>query len=138
VKYYNDTTATTPDATIYSLKSLSKYKGKIILISGGMDKNLDYKRLATEIPKYCKALILFKGTASEKIIKELLKLSKSDFNILNRVSDCSSMKKAVETAKKIASKDDIILLSPASTSFNMFKNEFDRGEQFNRFVKRLK
>jgi len=48
------------------------------------------------------------------------------------------MKKAVETAKKIASKDDIILLSPASTSFNMFKNEFDRGEQFNRFVKRLK
>jgi len=138
VKYYNDTAATTPDATIYSLKSLSKYKGKIILISGGMDKNLDYKRLATEIPKYCKALILFKGTASEKIIKELLKLSKSDFNILNRVSDCSSMKKAVETAKKIASKDDIILLSPASTSFNMFKNEFDRGEQFNRFVKRLK
>ena len=69
VKYYNDTTATTPDATIYALRFFKKNKGKIILIAGGVDKKLDYKKLSNEIPKFVKALILFKGTASEKILK---------------------------------------------------------------------
>ncbi|MDP2910118.1 MAG: UDP-N-acetylmuramoyl-L-alanine--D-glutamate ligase [bacterium] len=131
VKYYNDTTATTPDATIYALRSLKKHKNKIILITGGMDKKLNYKNLAKEIPKYCKTLILFEGTASDKIIKEL-RIKNYELRI-----NISSMKKAVKIALEFAEKDDIILLSPASASFNMFKNEFDRGNQFVKIVKSL-
>ena len=137
VKYYNDTTATTPDAAIYALKSLNKYKGRIILIAGGVDKKLDYKKLAAEIPKYCKALILFKGPASQKI-----KNQKSKIKITNQklkiVDEIQSMKNAINAASKFANCGDIILLSPAAASFNLFKNEFDRGNQFNKFVKRLK
>ena len=134
IKYYNDTTATMPDATIYALKSLKQYKGKIILIGGGMDKKLDYKNLAKEIQKFVKVLILFNGSASEKIMKEL-KIVNCKLKIENNVS---SMKEAVKIASKFSSKNDIILLSPGAASFNMFKNEFDRGGQFNKFVKQLK
>ncbi len=132
VKYYNDTTATTPDAAIFALNSLGKYKGRIILIAGGVDKKLDYKNLAGEIKKYCKALILFKGTASEKILKSL--------RVTGRAlrKNMKSMEEAVKIARRFAKKKDIILLSPAAASFNMFKNEFDRGNQFNKFVKLLK
>ncbi len=135
VKYYNDTTATTPDATIYALHQLGKTcperSRRIILIAGGMDKKLNYKNLAKEIPKYCKTLILFEGTASNKIIKEL-RIKNYELRII-----ISSMKKAVKIALEFAEKGDIILLSPASASFNMFKNEFDRGSQFVKIVKSL-
>ncbi len=134
IKYYNDTTATMPDATIYALKSLKQYKGKIILIAGGVNKKLDYKKLTKEISKYAKALILFNGSASEKILKEL-KGNKEKLNILTNIE---TVKEAVKLASKFASKNDIILLSPGAASFNMFKNEFDRGGQFNKFVKQLK
>ncbi len=140
VKYYNDTTATMPDATIYALNSLKNHRGKIILIAGGIDKKLDYKNLAKEITKYCKALILFEGMASEKIIRELgiKNLLEIENWKLKIISGISSMKEAVKIAKQFSKKGNIILLSPAAASFNMFKNEFDRGEQFNKFVKRLK
>ena len=141
IKYYNDTTATMPDATIYALHSLKNYKGKIILIAGGVDKKLDYKNLANEIPKFVKALILFKGSASEKILKELeiknLSADRQDLK-LEIIKGVSLMKEAVEIASRFTSKGNIILLSPGAASFNMFKNEFDRGGQFNKFVKQLK
>jgi UDP-N-acetylmuramoylalanine--D-glutamate ligase len=137
VKYYNDTTATTPDAAIYALKSLNKYKGRIILIAGGVDKKLDYKKLAAEIPKYCKALILFKGPASQKIKNQKSKIKFTNQK-LKIVDEIQSMKNAINAASKFANCGDIILLSPAAASFNLFKNEFDRGNQFNKFVKRLK
>ncbi len=134
VKYYNDTTATMPDATIYALNHFQNKQGKIILIAGGVDKKLDYKNLAKKILKSVKALILFKGSASDKILKEL-EIRNLKLEIIKGVS---SMKKAVKLASKLASKNDIILLSPGAASFNLFKNEFDRGGQFNKFVKQLK
>jgi UDP-N-acetylmuramoylalanine--D-glutamate ligase len=155
VKYINDTTATTPDATIYALRNLNKkrdrtfclknrtnkHKNKrIVLISGGMDKNLDYKNLACEIPKYCKALILFKGNASDKILHELRFIKqepKKNHDSLFIIHDSiSDMKSAVQNAKKYAAKGDIVLLSPGAASFNIFKNEFDRGSQFVKIVKK--
>ena len=140
VKYYNDTTATTPDATIYALNSLGKYKGRIILIAGGVDKKLDYKNLAKEIPKYVKTLILLPGTASDKIektlkIKRLKPAIPYDRMELIQVT---SMKCAIKEARRFSQKDDIVVLSPAAASFNIFKNEFDRGDQFVKFVKLLK
>lgn len=131
VKYYNDTAATTPEAVIAGLKAMKKYKGKIILIGGGADKNLDYKEYAKIIKKYVKALILFKGAASDKIVRAF---SKTKFPV--RIVD--NMKKAIETAKDNTQKNDVVLLSPGAASFGVFKNEFDRGEQFNRYVNKLK
>ncbi len=132
VKYYNDTTATMPDATIFALRSLKKYKGKTILVAGGVDKKLNYKNMAKEIPKYCKALVLFKDTASDKILNDL-RFKNEDLKI-----NIPDMQNAVKLARQYAIKNDIILFSPGAASFNLFKNEFDRGDQFVKFVKRLK
>ena len=126
VKYYNDTTATTPEATIAALRALGE-EGDIILIAGGSDKGLDMSALIHEIPKYTKAVFLLAGTGTEKIKHELP----------NSV-EVKDLKKTVVLAKKLATKGDIVLLSPAFASFGMFKNEYDRGEQFNKIVKGLK
>lgn len=135
VKYYNDTTATTPEAVMAALDSLKEYKGKIILIGGGADKNLEYGEYAKVVKKYIKALILFRGLASNKIISAL---GKTKFPV--EVVD--SMKKAMEIARANANPPtgggDIVLLSPGAASFGVFRNEFDRGEQFNKMVKKLK
>ncbi|PIR41693.1 MAG: UDP-N-acetylmuramoyl-L-alanine--D-glutamate ligase, partial [Candidatus Yanofskybacteria bacterium CG10_big_fil_rev_8_21_14_0_10_37_15] len=131
VKYYNDTTATTPEATLAALNLFKNKKGKIILIGGGADKNLEYGGYARVVKKYVKALILFRGLASDKIISALGKTKIS-------VEIADSMKKAMEIAKASVKKGDIVLLSPGAASFGVFKNEFDRGEQFNKIVKNLK
>ena len=131
VKYYNDTTATTPEAVIAALRALNSKN--IILIAGGSDKKLDYREMYKEIPKYVKTLILFKGEASEKILKE-----SGIWNLESGIySDIESMREAMKIARKNAKRGDIILLSPAAASFGIFKNEFDRGEQFcnNIFIK---
>ncbi len=120
VKYYNDTMATTPDATIAALRALNSRN--VILIAGGADKELDYKQFAKVVPKYVKKLILLKGTATEKMPKAKV---------------VSSMKQAVAEARKAATRGDIILLSPAAASFGLFKNEYDRGDQFVKLVRVL-
>ena len=139
VKYFNDTTATMPEATIAAIKTLNQkfLKSKIILISGGVDKNLNYRALSKEINRGVSHLILFSGSASDKIEGELKKL-KPGSNILSVLTGINSMKDAIRKAKRVANRGDIVLLSPAAASFNLFKNEFDRGEQFNKIVGNLK
>lgn len=127
VKIYNDTTATTPDATIVALKSLGDLKQKnIILIMGGADKNLDMSGFINEVPKYCKKVILLAGTGTEKLG------GKIDGVVVK------SLKEGLLEALKGAKKGDILLFSPAFASLGMFTNEFDRGEQFVRLIKALK
>ena len=131
VKYYNDTTATTPEAVMAALDSLKESKGKIILISGGADKNLEYDGYAKVVKKSVKVLALFRGLASNKIISEL---GKTKFPV--EVFD--NMKAAMKFAVANAKNGDIVLLSPGAASFGVFKNEFDRGDQFNKAVKKLR
>jgi len=140
VKYYNDTTATTPDGVIAALKALSgptslklrrATKPRIVLVGGGRDKELDYRKYAVEVKKSVKALVLFKGTGTDKIIRTLGKTKLS-------VSVFDNMKDAFKQAQGLAKKGDIVLLSPGATSFGVFKNEFDRGDQFVNLVKKLK
>jgi UDP-N-acetylmuramoylalanine--D-glutamate ligase len=126
VKYYNDTTATTPDATVAALRALGQDRD-IVLIAGGFDKGLVMDAVVNEIPKYCKGVILLSGSGTDRI--------KSD---LKNCVEVDSLKKAVKIANEIAKKGDIVLLSPAFASFGMFKNEYDRGDQFNKIVKNLK
>ncbi|MFA5000602.1 MAG: UDP-N-acetylmuramoyl-L-alanine--D-glutamate ligase [Candidatus Paceibacterota bacterium] len=146
VKYYNDTTATTPDGVIAALKALNLPRrrssgnfpmtvvgagAKIILIGGGRDKELDYKKYAPVVKKSVKALALFQGTATDKIIKIL---NKTKFPV--QVFD--NMPSAFTWANSFAQKGDIVLLSPGAASFGVFKNEFDRGDQFVNLVKKIK
>ena len=128
VKYYNDTTATTPDAGIVALKTLSDKKN-IILIAGGADKKLLYPDWAKQVKRSCKKIILLDGSATPKMARELKK------NKVGVELVAKSMQEAVKTANKLAHKGDIILLSPAAASFGLFKNEFDRGDQFVDLVK---
>ena len=78
IKIYNDTTATTPEATVAALRALQpttyNLKPKIILIMGGSDKGLDMSGLVKEIPKYCKVAIFLSGTGTEKFKTKNLKL----------------------------------------------------------------
>lgn len=132
VKYYNDTTATTPDGNRVALLALTARSRKnIVLIAGGNDKELDYREMAKLIHKTVKGLVLIKGTATDKILALLPK--KHSYEVMVVVS----MKEAVKSARVLARRGDTILLSPGATSFGIFKNEFDRGNQFVALVKKL-
>ena len=131
VKYYNDTTATAPDAAISALKTLGSADDKnIILIAGGANKKLDYKEMAKAINRFVKILVVFPGTATKKILNESLKL--------DQIIDAQSMDFAVNAAASLAKTGDIVLLSPGTASFGLFLHEFDRGEKFVKAVKELK
>lgn len=126
ITFINDTTATIPDATIAALNT---FDAPIILICGGSDKNLDFSEFTKVVNRKAKAVVLLEGTATDKIEKGLYARK-----ILGRLSD---FEKAVRVAFQAASLGDVILLSPGAASFGMFKNEFDRGEQFKRIVRDL-
>ncbi|AJW73379.1 UDP-N-acetylmuramoyl-L-alanine--D-glutamate ligase [Borrelia hermsii] len=126
VKYYNDTASTIPDSTVLSVKSLRPYGGLINLITGGTDKGLDFAVFG-EILSMVKTWILLRGSATLKIIKFL-----EDNNLHYFIF--SSLEECVYYAKKNSIRDDIVLFSPASASFELFKNEFDRGLQFKNLV----
>jgi len=132
VKYFNDTTATSPDGLFSALKALENKKGKIILLAGGTDANLDLSQVGKEVSKYVKALILFKGTATDQILLQLPKKPKFPVEVVESMVD------ALKLAKGLAKKGDIVLLSPGAKSFGVFKNEFDRGDQFVKGVKKIK
>lgn len=132
VKYFNDTTATMPDAAIAAIKTLAERfpRANIVLICGGEDKKLNYNGLTKEIIRKAISVVFLPGSASKKIKRGLI-----GKKIVVQNSD--SMRTAVNKAAKLARKGDIVLLSPAAASFNLFKNEFDRGEQYNKNVKSL-
>lgn len=133
VSYYNDTAATIPDAAVAALRSFTE---PVILIAGGSDKRLDFSGLAKEILLRPKGLVLLKGEGTEKILQALRgMLPPEEQN--RRFEVVGSMAKAVELASRSADPGDVVLLSPGAASFGLFKNEFDRGEQFHKAVEAL-
>lgn len=136
IKFYNDTCATTPEATLAALESFPKQP--IILILGGKDKKLNYENLGIAIGKNIniKKIILLQHPAYDASLKIFSALKKHLDS--EKIIKISNLKVGVEIALQQAKENDLILLSPAATSFGMFKNEFDRGDQFNKIVKNLK
>ncbi|MFZ2150203.1 MAG: UDP-N-acetylmuramoyl-L-alanine--D-glutamate ligase [Minisyncoccia bacterium] len=124
VEIYNDTNATTPDATMAALNSFDK---KVVLIMGGMNKELSAKKLDAILHQKTKKVILLPGSGALQVKNPKINLKKS-----------KDLKGALEIALEDAQKGDVVLFSPAFASFNMFKNEYDRGEQFMKIVKKLK
>ena len=104
-----------------------------MLIAGGKDKELDFRAMAAEIKKRVALLILFDGTGTEKLIKEL-KRTGAKFDLVPIVKN---MRTAVKLAAGEAKRNDVVLLSPGAASFGLFQNEFDRGAQFVKCVKSL-
>ncbi len=133
ITYYNDTAATIPDAAVASLQSFTE---PVILIAGGSDKQLSFDDLAREIAHRPKKLILFRGEGTDRLLlalRPLLPLEERDrhFDIVD------TMAEAIRLARESAVPGDVVLLSPGTASFGLFKNEFDRGEQFRVVVKAL-
>ena len=130
VKWYNDSVSSSPTRTIAGLNS---YDEKIVLIAGGYDKNLDYTPIAEPILKHVSKLILF-GATSDKIYNAVInKKSNEDITIYKE----KTLLDVVNRAKEVAISGEIVLFSPASASFDMFKNFADRGKQFKDLVNKL-
>lgn len=127
--FVNDTAATNPGAVEAALDALA---GPLVLIAGGEDKGLPYTALAERIAGRVKHIVLFPGSASEKLEHGL-----HDAGFTAISSKVDGMKEAVLAAWDASNAGDTILLSPAAASFNQFRNEFDRGEQFVDAVKKL-
>lgn len=130
VKWYNDSIGTSPASTIAGLNSFDE---NIILLAGGSDKGLDYKEVGETIAKKVRVLILT-GPTSEKIEKAV-KQALEEKSI--EIYYTTNMKESVNLAKEIAKNGEIVLLSPASASFDLYKNFEDRGKQFKECVKAL-
>jgi len=131
VSYMNDSTATTPDATIAALRTLPPRK--TVLISGGADKELEFKGLARAIDRLAKAYVLLPGNATEKLVAELGKRNRKTGPVI-----VGSMREAVAVAAGLADRGDTVLLSPGAASFGLFENEDDRSKKFVEEVKRLR
>lgn len=130
--FINDSAATTTVALVAGLTTSAKYsKNKVILIFGGSDKNNDWSEIVLALKKHCRHLVIIKGTAQDKITQML-----NDQKVKINYSLANSMKEALLQATTVAQKNDVVLLSPGCASFGVFKNEFDRGRQFDLAIKK--
>jgi UDP-N-acetylmuramoylalanine--D-glutamate ligase len=131
VTIYNDTTSTTPEALEAALSSFSNDK-RVILITGGADKGLDFSNVIPKMAAVAKHVIMTPGNGTTRIepqISEACKAAGTSFTVAASTAD------AVALAKEVAAEGDIVLFSPAFASFAEFKNEYDRGDSYLRFVK---
>jgi len=130
VKWYNDSIGTSPTRTIAGLNS---FEEKIVLIAGGYDKKLDYEPLAKPIIDSVSALVLIGQTARK--IKAAVQAQ--DLGGKIEIIECDTLKEAVDSAKELAQKGEVVLFSPASASFDMNKNCEERGDKFKKIVNAL-
>lgn len=131
---YNDSAATSPEATITAIERF-KNNGNLILITGGTDRELNFSEWAKAVKENISLdnLVLLSGSATEKMKNQLQALS-SKLKEFNTLEEC--LKLALDKARKNDDKS-VILFSPSSKSFEKFKNEYDRGEKFNLLIKKL-
>lgn len=132
VKYYNDSIASSPTRT---LAGLFAFERKVILIAGGYDKHIPFEPLAEEGYPFIKELILLGDT--KDLIKEVFDKLTLNKNINIPIVMVDSLEEAVNKAKEIAQSGDIVTLSPACASFDMFPNFAVRGNKFKEIVNSL-
>ena len=128
VRFYNDSIASSPSRTIAGLRSFSE---KVILIAGGYDKHIPYDVLGPEICDHVKKLFLCGATAPQ------IRKAVEDCGGQLEITDCGHFEAAVRAAAAAAEAGDIVLMSPASASFDEFKNFMVRGECFKKLVREL-
>lgn len=127
VEFVNDSKATNVDSVLYGLGS---YAGPLIWIAGGIDKGNDYKLIEEQVRKKVRVLICL-GKDNEKL--------KTAFKgVVSEIYETQSVKELAQLALKVSKAGDVVLLSPACASFDLFKNYEDRGNQFRKAVLELK
>ena len=126
VEFINDSKATNVNSTWFALESMNK---STVLILGGTDKGNDYSLIADLVKERVKAIVCL-GVDNKKIIAAFK-------DIVPSIVETQSAKEAVTASFKLATKGDVVLLSPACASFDLFKNYEDRGKQFKEAVKEL-
>lgn len=131
-KWYNDSIASSPTRTIAGLNSFDE---EIVLIAGGYDKHLDYEPIAKPILRKVKILILM-GQTAEKIYGAV-KQEQEKENKKIEIYKVNSLEEAISKAKEKSKPNQIVLFSPASASFDMFKNFEERGNKFKELVKNI-
>ncbi len=126
VEFINDSKATNVNSTWFALESMEK---PVVLILGGVDKGNDYGLLKELVKEKVKAIVCL-GTDNSKI-------HESFSDVIPMMVDATTAKDAVQAAFHFSAKGDVVLLSPACASFDLFKNYEDRGNQFKQAVKEL-
>lgn len=123
VKIYNDNNATTPQAVIVGMKAVGNCDDKnVIWFGGGAKKDIDTTELLSTIPQYCKKVVLLEGTGTDTI-KGLLECEV-----------VSSVEEGVRVSLSASEPGDVLLFSPGFASFGMFKNEYERNDEFLRVI----
>ncbi len=135
IKFYNDSIASSPTRTIAGLNS---FKKKVILIAGGYDKKIPYDIIGETILNKVKCLILLgqTGPKIEKALRNEVECTGCGKDIMV-IKNCNTLEDAIKSAYSNAVQGDIIILSPASASFDMFKNFEERGNMFKEIVNGL-
>jgi len=146
VRWYNDSKATTPQGAIVALEAFEEPR---IIIAGGYDKNIPFDELGEKIAREAKAAILM-GRTAEKIassIRRSLREAKRRSNLDERdtryeirdtkIEIANSLTEAVDLARRLAVDGDVVLLSPACASYDMFDNFEHRGREFIRLVRQI-
>jgi UDP-N-acetylmuramoylalanine--D-glutamate ligase len=126
VEFINDSKATNVNSTWYALESMTK---PTVLILGGVDKGNDYSLMTDMVKEKVKTIICMG--------KDNAKIHEAFTGAVDMIVDAASASEAVQAAFHFAEKGDVVLLSPACASFDLFKNYEDRGEQFKRAVREL-
>jgi UDP-N-acetylmuramoylalanine--D-glutamate ligase len=132
VKYYNDSIASSPTRTLAGLKAFDE---KVIVIAGGYDKHIPFEPLAYEGYPYIKELILV-GATKDKI-KNVFDKLEEEKGIAVNIQMAKTLEEAVNIAKVVAKAGDIVTLSPACASFDMYPNFMVRGNKFKDIVNGL-
>ena len=132
VRFYNDSIASSPTRTIAGLKSFPQ---KVILLAGGYDKKIPYDVLGPHIVEHVKAVYLCGATADK--IRAAVENAPGYTPGNPELIDCEDLKDATLKAARDAKADDVVLMSPASASFDQFKNFEVRGKYFKALVKEL-
>jgi len=138
VRYYNDSIASSPSRTIAGLRSFPE---KVILLAGGKDKDIPYDELGPDMVEHVKLLILTGGDAPGSAV---FKIRDAAVNAPGyeegkpEILFVDDFAESIRAAQSRAKEGDVVLMSPASTSFDKFKNFMERGKLFKKVVNELK
>jgi UDP-N-acetylmuramoylalanine--D-glutamate ligase len=135
VDYYNDSIATTPERTLAGLRS---FEEPVVLLLGGREKHLPLEEMAAEACRRCRAVVVF-GEAAP-VLENALRAAAEELASVQRpqMLRAGTLAEAVSAASSAARPGDVVLLSPACTSFDAFENFEQRGEEFRRLVLALR
>ena len=134
VRYINDSTSTTPVAGTVGVEAFS---APIVLVAGGNTKKLPLERWPATIIRRCRDVVLLDGTGTAELVPALQEAAQQQGVPLPVRGIFQDLKSAMDTAVSLTRPGDVLLFSPGYTSFGMFLNEFDRGDQFVAYVRGL-